>query len=168
VSGAAQSVSSRQPGVSFHELFAYTDWLAQRWFTYFEKHPAALDVEIGGRTGTMRELVLHICRAEDNLVRMLRNEPRDTERNVEGSAGALRAFHQENRGKVAEFMSQMTETTLNEQAEFYGGCKASKRKILTQIYLHCVHHWAQVAIEVRQAGFPTSTPQDIILTDVME
>jgi uncharacterized damage-inducible protein DinB len=79
MSGAAQSVSSRQPGVSFHELFAYTDWLAQRWFTYFEKHPAALDVEIGGRTGTMRELVLHICRAEDNLVRMLRNEPRDNE-----------------------------------------------------------------------------------------
>jgi len=168
VTGAARSVSSRQPGVSFHELFAYTDWLAQRWFAYFEQNPAALDVEIGGRTGTLRELVLHISRAEDNLIRILKNEPRDNERSVEGSVSALLAFHHDNHGKLAEFMSQMTEMTLNEQVEFYGGRKASKRKILTQIYLHCVHHWAQVAIEVRQAGFPTSTPQDIILTDVME
>jgi len=34
--------------------------------------------------------------------------------------------------------------------------------------LHSVHHWAQVAMEVRQAGFPVGKPQDIIITDVME
>jgi len=168
MNSAAQSVSSRQPGVSFHELFAYTDWLAQRWFAYFEENPAALDIDIGGRTGTMRELVLHISRAEDNLTRMLRDEPRDSERNVEGAIGAIRAYHEETREKLTDFMSQMSETTLNQQVGFYGGRTASKRKVLTQIFLHCVHHWAQVAIEVRQAGFPALTPQDIILTDVME
>jgi len=31
-----------------------------------------------------------------------------------------------------------------------------------------VHHWAQVAMEVRQAGFPVGKPQDIIISDVME
>jgi uncharacterized damage-inducible protein DinB len=167
MSGAAQSVSSRQPGVSFHELFAYTDGLAQRWFAYFEQNPAALDIEIGGRTGTLRELILHISRAEERLIAYLVNGPKPDERHVESGVSALRAFYQENREKLAEFMSHMTETTLNEQVEFYGR-KVSKRKVLAQLYVHCVHHWAQVAIEVRQAGFPTSTPQDIILTDVME
>jgi len=46
--------------------------------------------------------------------------------------------------------------------------KASTRKVLAQAALHSVHHWAQVAMEVRQAGFPTEKPQDIIISDVME
>jgi uncharacterized damage-inducible protein DinB len=40
--------------------------------------------------------------------------------------------------------------------------------MLAQAALHSVHHWAQVAMEVRQAGFPTGKPQDFIVTDVME
>jgi uncharacterized damage-inducible protein DinB len=43
----------------------------------------------------------------------------------------------------------------------------SERKTLAQAVLHGVHHWAQVAMEVRQAGFPTETPQDIIASPVM-
>jgi uncharacterized damage-inducible protein DinB len=34
--------------------------------------------------------------------------------------------------------------------------------------LHGVHHWAQVAMEVRQAGFPTERGQDIIASPVMK
>jgi len=40
--------------------------------------------------------------------------------------------------------------------------------MLSQAALHSVHHWAQVAMAVRQAGFPTGKPQDFIVTDVME
>ena len=40
--------------------------------------------------------------------------------------------------------------------------------MLAQAAPHSVHHWAQVAIKVRQAGFPTTKPYDFIVTDVME
>jgi uncharacterized damage-inducible protein DinB len=50
----------------------------------------------------------------------------------------------------------------------FGPVSKSNRKLLTQTVLHSVHHWAQLAMEVRQAGFPTNEPQDIIITDVME
>ena len=49
-----------------------------------------------------------------------------------------------------------------------GPTTASNRKILAQAVLHSIHHWAQVAMEVRQAGFPTDRPQDIIISPVME
>ena len=49
-----------------------------------------------------------------------------------------------------------------------GAVTVSERKILTQAVLHSVHHWAQVAMEVRQAGFPTERPQDIIASPVMK
>jgi uncharacterized damage-inducible protein DinB len=168
MSGAAQSVSSRQPGVSFHELFAYTGWLAQRWFAYFDQNPRALDIQIGGRTGSVRDLALHISLAEERLLQYLFNDTSETDRKDDGSVANLRALHQQNREKLADFMSHMSESTLNEPVEVFGGRKVSKRKVLTQIYLHPIHHWAQVAMEVRQAGFPTSTPQDILITDVMD
>jgi uncharacterized damage-inducible protein DinB len=54
------------------------------------------------------------------------------------------------------------------QVKAFGPATASNRKILTQALLHSVHHWAQVAMEVRQAGFPTEMPQDIIISPVMD
>jgi uncharacterized damage-inducible protein DinB len=52
--------------------------------------------------------------------------------------------------------------------ERVGPATITRRKILSQVTLHSVHHWAQIAMAVRQAGFPTQKPLDIILTDVME
>jgi uncharacterized damage-inducible protein DinB len=113
-------------------------------------------------------LALHISLAEERLLQYLFNDTSETDRKDDGSVANLRALHQQNREKLADFMSHMSESTLNEPVEVFGGRKVSKRKVLTQIYLHPIHHWAQVAMEVRQAGFPTSTPQDILITDVMD
>ena len=52
--------------------------------------------------------------------------------------------------------------------QMLGSRKVSNRKMLAQAVLHSVHHWAQVAMQVRQAGFPTGKPQDFIITDVLE
>jgi uncharacterized damage-inducible protein DinB len=49
-----------------------------------------------------------------------------------------------------------------------GQVTASNRKILAQATLHSVHHWAQVAMKMREAGFPTEKPQDIIASPVMK
>src|SRR6516225_9637209 len=55
---------SSEPAISFRELFAYTDYLANRWFAYFSEHETALAINIGGQTGTLRSLVEHIVRVE--------------------------------------------------------------------------------------------------------
>ena len=54
------------------------------------------------------------------------------------------------------------------RTQVLGTRTVSNRKMLAQAALHSVHHWAQVAMEVRQAGLPAGTPQDIIITDVLE
>jgi hypothetical protein len=53
-------MSSAEASISFREMFAYTDYLAQRWVKYFHTHPAALEVDVGGKTGKLKTLVGHI------------------------------------------------------------------------------------------------------------
>jgi len=42
-------LSVPEPAISLRELFAYSDYLANRWTGYFKEHPAALDVDVGGQ-----------------------------------------------------------------------------------------------------------------------
>jgi uncharacterized damage-inducible protein DinB len=161
-------LSIAEQGLSFGELFDYTDSLAQRWFAYFEQNPGALDVSIGGRTGTVRELVAHISMAENRLIALLlRVPPGSTEAPSQG-LDELRTLHADAHARLREFMSHAEQEVLHQKVEFMGGRIVSRRKVLAQIYIHMIHHWAQIAMAIRQAGFPATKPQDIIASDVMQ
>jgi uncharacterized damage-inducible protein DinB len=158
------------PSISFRELFAYSDHLANRWIAYFKQHPAALDVDVGGQTGTLRTLVGHIFDVENFFAALLLEEGparpvRDN--NASRSLDDLLRAHQQANGKLLRYLSSVSNEELQRKHGF-GPVTASSRKILAQAAMHSVHHWAQVAMEVRQAGFPVEKPQDIIITDVME
>jgi uncharacterized damage-inducible protein DinB len=155
-----------EAGVSFRELLAYTDYLAVRWMAYFAQNPAALDINIGGKTGTIRVLVDHIFQVEHFFAnRLLR---KDSSSKPESSTPEeLLRLHQTSYKQLLNYMASVDDEELN-RTQTVGPTTASNRKILTQAMLHSVHHWAQVAMEVRQAGFPTQKPQDIIITDVMK
>jgi hypothetical protein len=56
------------PSLAFANLLAYTDFLAGRWLNYFERNPAARDVNIGGMSGNLRGLVTHIFQVEKFLL----------------------------------------------------------------------------------------------------
>jgi len=155
-----------EPAVTFRELFAYNDYLATRWLNYFQQHPDALDVDVGGKTGTIRELVRHIIQAEQLFAdRLLQQAP--APKLESPTLEQLKQLHQESSERLVSYATSASDEDLR-RTQVFGPVTASRRKILTQAALHGVHHWAQVAMEVRQAGFPPEKPQDIIISDVME
>jgi uncharacterized damage-inducible protein DinB len=163
-------MSTQVPSLAFADLLAYTDYLAQRWFNYFGRNPAALDVDVGGKTGTLRALVTHVFQVEQFFADLLLQEGAGSMRppgQIEAqSLGDLERTHREAHGKLSQYIGSATEETL-ERTRTLGPVTVSERKIFAQAVLHSVHHWAQVAMEVRQAGFPTERPQDIIASPVM-
>lgn len=161
-------MNASEPAITFRELLAYTDYLATRWFGYFEEHAAALDVNIGGATGTLRALVAHMVQVEQFFASMLLGEPAQRPQKLESPAvDELRRIHQEAHQKLEQYVASASEESLR-KAQTFAGVSPTNRKVLAQTVLHGVHHWAQVAMEVRQAGFPPEKPQDIIISPVME
>jgi uncharacterized damage-inducible protein DinB len=165
-------MSASEPAISFRDLLAYTDYLAQRWLNYFKQNPAALDVEVGGRTPTLRDLVSHIFQVEQFFADLLLQEGAGGTRRppaIEEKLGVdeLGRMHQDALQKLERYIGSANEETL-QRTRTLGPVTVSERKTLAQTVLHSVHHWAQVAMEVRQAGFPTERPQDIIASPVMK
>jgi uncharacterized damage-inducible protein DinB len=165
-------MSASEPAVSFRDLLAYTDDLAQRWLNYFKQNPKALDVEVGGKTGTLRDLVCHLFQVEQFFADLLLQPGTGSMRppaakTEKPELEELQRMHDDAKEKLAKYISSANEETL-QQTRTLGPMTVSERKTLTQTVLHSVHHWAQVAMEVRQAGFPTERPQDIIASPVMK
>jgi uncharacterized damage-inducible protein DinB len=164
-------MSTQSPAVAFVDLLAYTDYLAQRWLDYFKRNPAALHIDVGGTTGTLRDLVTHIFQVENFFADLLLKEGAGAMRRPEQISGqsleSLQQMHRKAHEKLAQYIASANEDALH-QTRTLGPVTVSNRKTLTQAVLHSVHHWAQVAMEVRQAGFPTENPQDIIGSPVME
>ena len=159
-------MSPREPAISFSELFAYTNYLANRWFGYFTEHEDALGINIGGQTSTLRNLVEHIVQVEEFFAsRLLGQEP--TEKPENSGLTDLLQMHKDANGKFETFLNASDDDRLRD-TQMLGSRRVSNRKMLSQAALHSVHHWAQVAMAVRQAGFPTGKPQDFIITDLME
>jgi uncharacterized damage-inducible protein DinB len=156
-------------GVSFRELLAYTDYLAQRWLTFFSEHPDALQVPAGGGTPTVGDLVDHVFLVEEVFSSFLLDGTAAPEEGTAGeiTAEAFRRRHQEAFRKFGAYLDSASDTDLRTKKRF-SRFEASPRKLLTQSILHSVHHWAQIAMLVRRAGFDAGRPQDLILTDVME
>ena len=156
-----------EAAISFRELLAYTDYLANRWADYFRENSGALDINIGGKTGNLRELVKHLFVVEQFFAyRLLGKEP--SAKLESATLDDLMQIHKTAHAQLLDYAATASDEDLRVMQSFGPVNKTSNRKILAQTVLHSVHHWAQVAMEVRQAGFPVTQPQDIIITDVME
>jgi uncharacterized damage-inducible protein DinB len=121
---------------------------------------------------SLGDLVGHIFRVEDFFATFLSDESAPTPtapppNPQTPSLETLARMHQEAHEKLALYINSASEEDLG-RMRMLGPAKVSNRKILAQTVLHSVHHWAQVAMEVRQAGFPPQPPQDIIVSPVME
>ena len=120
----------------------------------------------------MRDLVGHIFQVEQFFADLLlqegagatRRPPAITEKMELDDLGRM---HQDAHQKLERYIGSVNDEGL-ERTRTLGPVTVSDRKTLTQIVLHSVHHWAQVAMEVRQAGFPAEKPQDIIASPVMK
>lgn len=171
MTGYTRRMNTPEPYISFCDLLAYSDYLAQRWLRYFQQNPAAFDVNVGGRTPTLRDLITHIFQVERFFADLLLQEDaKPTGRPAQMDALQLddmQRLHQQTHEKLTLYIGSADEERLARMRTL-GPRTVSNRKVLAQAVLHSVHHWAQVAMEVRQAGFPTEMPQDIIASPVMQ
>lgn len=163
-------MNNQVPSLAFADLLAYTDYLAQRWLSYFERNPAALEIDVGGRAGTVGGLTTHIFQVEQFFADLLLEEGAGgtgrPQQIASPSLEEMRRMHQDAHQKLKQYIDSASEEML-QRTRAFGRVTVSERKTLAQAVLHSIHHWAQVAMEVRQAGFPTETPQDIIASPVM-
>lgn len=158
-------MNTSEAAISFRELLAYTDYLANGWVDYFGENSAALDINVGGKTGSLRERVHLVGRAIFCRSPAAKEPPAKLE---SPTLDDLIHIHKTAHVQLLHYVTTVGEEELRATQSFGPVSKTSNPKVLAQSALHSVHHGAQVAIEVRQAGFPVGKPQDIIITDVME
>ena len=70
-----QSMNTSEAAISFRELLAYTDYLANRWVDYFGENSGALDIHVGGKTGSLRTGPSHLYGRAIFANRLLQKEP---------------------------------------------------------------------------------------------
>jgi hypothetical protein len=147
-------------------LLAYTDYLANRWVDYFGKNSGALDINVGGKTGSLRELVHHIFMVEQFFAnRLLQKEPP-----VKLESPTLDDLIHIHKAAHAQLLNYVTTV---------GGSVESDSIVWTCLQnfepknSRAVGPAQRASLGPRgdgspQAGFPVGKPQDIIITDVME
>ncbi len=161
-------------GVSFDVLLAYLDEEAGKWGRWFAENPEAFEVNIDvANVGDARGLVHHIFAVEQLYVKRLRNEPPITPDQVPREpATALFAVGRQARTDLRSIANDKGDTGLDETYTFktltYGDITASYRKCLTQVIVHSIRHWAQLATALRQAAFKQPWGHDFLLSSAMK
>lgn len=157
-------------GITFAELLDYTDDETHRWHVFFRAHPEALNVPTDVRGATnIRELVIHIFEAElyfGNAV--LGGPPVDLAGLPKSTLDQIFAIGESARRKMREFVAVASEEALAEQLPFGPAGKVSRRKMLVQALTHDIRHWAQIATDIRRAGYPTDWVHDIVMSSALK
>ena len=157
-------------GITFVELLDYTDDETRRWKEFFQKNPAALDAptDVQG-VKTVRELVTHIFFAELLFGGGVLGEPRpDFEKIPKGSLEEIFAIGEEARKKMRQFLTRADDWQMGEIVSFGRMGDVSKRKMLVQAMTHGMRHWAQLATDLRRAGFATDWVHDLIMSPAIK
>src|ERR1043166_8369364 len=128
-------MTAQEPALSFRDLVAYTDYLAQRWLNYFRQNPAALDVNVGGKTGSLRDLVTHVFQVEQFFANLLLQEGAGSMRppaQVQAlQLDDLQRMHQEAHENLMQYIGSADEERL-QKTRTLGPVTVSERKILAQ------------------------------------
>ena len=158
------------PGISFADLLAYTDDETRRWKEFFRQHPAALDVPTDVRgTKNVRDLVIHIFEAEQVFGCAVLGEPRpDFAKFPKSTLDEIFAIGEDARRKMRDFLRTATDEALSGQQPFGPAGQVSRRKLLAQALTHGMRHWAQLATDLRRAGYPTDWVHDILMSSTVK
>ena len=157
---------------TFDQLLAYAEAEDARWYEWFTANPAALDVPFAdGRLATIRGLITHIFVVE----------LRYTERLCDTDVTSYDDIHAQSikdlfdlganaRTTLREYLARMTEAEAASILTFAtmtaGTLTASKHKIASNVFIHAIRHWAQVATTLRTAGFTKQWGHDVLLSDL--
>jgi uncharacterized damage-inducible protein DinB len=158
--------------LSYKLLLELTSTEQHRWHDWFDAHPNAWTVPFAtGRMATVGGVAHHIFAVELRYVQRLRDE-RVTEWDEfrETSIEAVFELGDFARAQFVEYLTAAKESDLDKVLTFKtltaGVVTASKHKIASNIFLHGIRHWGQIATVLRQNGFAGQWPHDMLLSDV--
>jgi uncharacterized damage-inducible protein DinB len=160
-------------------LFSIDEWIrhnaaeTRHWHQWFKRNPAALEVPIDiAQTKNVGELVLHIVAVDRRYAERLSGKDLTPYEALPEDPDGLFAVAEESFEQLRKYAQQACQEDLRRELTFptrsAGTLTASKRKILLHTLMHSVRHWAQLATELRQAGFKTDWQHDVLFSDVIE
>ena len=160
--------------LTVEELLQYTDEERARWEQWFRDNAEdLLKVPIqSDRENTIGALVLHIFGSELRFVQRLNGELLTEYRHlpcqhIDESFG----FGIESRKALRRFVHRAAAADWERILEFeIAGhlYNASVRKIVFQVLLHEIRHWAQIAKLLRERGFIPAGNHDLLASSALE
>jgi uncharacterized damage-inducible protein DinB len=158
--------------LSYNTLLELTSTEHHRWRDWFVEHPKAWAVPFAtGRMATIGGVVLHIFGVELRYAQRLRDEEVTAwEEFRQTSIEEVFELGDHARGQLVHFLTTAPERKLEKVLTFQtltaGTVTASKYKIASNIFLHDIRHWGQIATVLRQNGFSDQWPHDFLLSSV--
>lgn len=159
--------------LSYRTLLELTSTEHHRWHDWFVDRPKAWAVPFAtGRMATIGGVVLHIFAVEQRYAQRLQDQdvtPWESFRQT--SIEDVFELGDNARAQLIDFLTSAPESELDRELTFQtltaGTVTASKHKIASNIFLHGIRHWGQVATVLRQQGFSEQWSHDLLLTTVM-
>lgn len=158
--------------LTYKVLLEVTSVEHHRWRDWFLEHPKAWVVPFAtGRMATVGGVVLHIFGVELRYAqRLLDQEVTAWEEFRQTSIDEVFELGDNARGQLVHFLTTAPEKELDRVLTFQtltaGTVSASKYKIASNIFLHDIRHWGQIATVLRQKGFADQWPHDMLLSDI--
>ena len=156
----------------YETLLELTSTEHHRWHQWFLEHPAAWDVPFAtGRMATIGKLVLHIFAVELRYTqRLLGDEVTPWEGFPQSSIEDVFELGENARAQFVQFLTSAPESELDRVLTFEtltaGTVTASKHKLASNVFLHDIRHWAQIATVLRQQGYTDQWPHDMLLSAI--
>ena len=156
----------------YDTLLELTSTEDHRWHDWFIERPKAWAVPFAtGRMATIGGVVLHIFAVELRYSqRLLDQEVTEWENFRQTSIEDVFELGDNARAQLVDFLTNAPEAELDRVLTFKtltaGVVSASKHKIASNIFLHGIRHWGQVATVLRQNGFADQWSHDLLLSTV--
>lgn len=158
--------------LSYGTLLELTSAEQHRWHDWFIEHPNAWTVPFAtGRMATVGGLVAHIFAAELRYAqRLLDQDVTEWGDFRQTSIEDVFELGDDARGLLVQFLTTTVEAELDRVLTFRtltaGVITASKYKMASNVFLHGLRHWAQIATVLRQNGFADQWGHDMLLSDI--
>jgi len=164
--------ASDRCALRYETLLELTSTEHHRWHDWFVEHPKAWAVPFAtGRMDTIGGVVMHIFAVELRYAeRLLDQEATQWEDFRQTSIEDVFELGDHARGLIVQFLTTASEADLDRVLTFKtltaGIVTASKHKIASNVFLHGIRHWGQIATVLRQHGFADQWSHDMLLSGV--
>ena len=165
-------IAADRCALRYDTLLELTSTEHHRWHDWFIERPQAWAVPFAtGRMATIGGVVMHIFGVELRYAqRLLDEEVTQWEDFRQTSIEDVFELGDLARGQLVHFLTTAPEAELDRVLNFQtltaGLVSASKYKIASNVFLHGIRHWGQVATVLRQNGFGNQWNHDMLLSSV--